>query len=143
VAVLPEPFAMQLETDGTAGIDRASSVIVSWQNPSPAEDAQLSWSVEGDCIWPESGVTPDDGVMTLSPERVRVRPTQRGEECAVRLTLDRESGGEVDPTFVPGSSFRAIQRRAITFVSTPTAEELGNTAEAASAAEEELEAEED
>lgn len=136
VAVLPEPFAMQQETFGAGGIDRSSSVVVSWQNPADDPQAVMNWSVEGDCIWPESGITPDDGVMTLAAERVRVRPTQRGKECAVRLTLDRESAGAVDALFVPGSSFRAIQRRAISFVSIPSAEELGVPAEAASEAEE-------
>ncbi len=142
VALLPEPFAMQLETDAAAGIDRASNVIVSWQDPSPEADATLNWSVEGDCIWTESGITPDDGVMTLTADRVRVRPTQRGKECAVRLTLDREYQGVVDVAFVPGSSFRAIQRRAVSFISTPTPEELGTEAEI-SAVEAELEAEEE
>ncbi|MEY2930410.1 MAG: hypothetical protein RL033_1159 [Pseudomonadota bacterium] len=142
-AVLPDPFAMQLETDGAAGVDRASNVIVSWQDASADASAQLKWSVDGDCIWSDSGVTPDDGVLTLTADRVRVRATQRGKECAVRLTLDRERAGSIDPTFVPGSSFRAIQRRAVSFVSTPTAAELAGPAAAASAAEDESEADED
>jgi hypothetical protein len=71
---------------------------------------------------------------------VRVRPSQRGSECSVRLTLDRVSAGVVDAVFVPGSSFRAIQRRAISFVSVPSAEELGLPAEAAP--EEDLDEEE-
>jgi hypothetical protein len=142
-AVLPEPFAMQLETDGAAGVERGSNVVVSWQDASVEESAQLNWSVDGDCIWSDSGVTPDDGVLTLTADRVRVRSTQRGKECAVRLTLDRERAGSIDPTFVPGSSFRAIQRRAVSFVSTPTAGELAGPAAAANAAEDESEAEED
>jgi hypothetical protein len=142
-AVLPEPFAMQLETDAAGGVDRATNVIVSWQNASADPLAQVTWSVDGDCIWSESGVTPDDGVLTLTADRIRVRSTQRGKECAVQLTLDRESAGEVDPVFVPGSSFRAIQRRAVTFVSTPSVEELGGPAGTASEAEEEAETDEE
>lgn len=131
VAALPAPFAMMQETFGAGGIDRASDVVFSWQNPSDDPEAIMNWSVEGDCIWPESGITPDDGVMTLRAASVRVRPSQRGSECAVRLTLDRVSAGVVDGVFVPGSSFRAIQRRAISFVSVPSSEELGMPAEAA------------
>jgi len=129
-ALLPEPFGMQLETAAGGGINRSTPAIVSWQDPSP-DDAHLDWSVDGDCIWADSGITPDDGVMTLLTDNVQVRPTQVGEECEVRLTLDRVSVGEVDPLFVPGSSFRAIQRRSVTFISTPAAGEK-NGPEAAS-----------
>jgi len=117
-ALLPAPFAMQLESPTAGGVDRSTPVIVGWQDPS-VEDTNLDWSVEGDCIWSDSGVTPDDGVMTLNPEHVRVKSTQAGEECVVRLTLDRSTTNGVDPLFVPGSNFRAVQRRAVTFVSTP------------------------
>jgi hypothetical protein len=117
-ALLPEPFGMRLETASAGGINRSTPAIVSWQDPA-ADDSSLEWSVDGDCIWQDSGITPDDGVMTLQPESVQVRPTQVGEECQVRLTLDRVLRGDVDPLFVPGSSFRAVQRRSLTFVSTP------------------------
>jgi hypothetical protein len=129
VAFLPEPFAMQLETEAFLGIERTTPVVVSWQDPS-VDDSQLEWSVDGDCIWSDSGVTPDDGVMTLQPERVRVRATQAGEECEVRITLDRVGPGDVDPVFVPGSSFRAVQRRAVSFISTPGVGEKGGPAAA-------------
>jgi hypothetical protein len=52
----------------------------------------------------------------------------------VRLTFDRATTSEVDPLFVPGSSFRGVQRRAVTFVSTPgVGEKNGPVAPAASA----------
>jgi hypothetical protein len=124
IAFLPEPFAMQLETNDAIGIERSSPVVVSWQNPA-AEASELEWSVEGDCIWSDSGITPDDGVMTLQPERVRVRGLHQGEECEVRITLDRSGSGDVDNVFIPGSSFRAIQRRAVSFLSTPGVGEKG------------------
>jgi hypothetical protein len=117
-ASLPAPFAMQLESPTSSGVDRSTALIVGWQDPG-AEGTEMEWSVEGDCIWSDSGVTPDDGVMTLAPEHVRVKSTQVGEECRVRLTLDRATQSGVDPLFVPGSHFRAVQRRAVTFVSTP------------------------
>lgn len=133
-ARLPDPFVMQLETPTAGGINRSSALIVSWQDPS-AEDTNMEWSVEGDCIWSDSGVTPDDGVMTLSPEHLKVKSTQEGEECAVRLTFDRATTSDVDPVFVPGSHFRAVQRRAVTFVSTPgVGEKNGPEAPSASVA---------
>jgi hypothetical protein len=128
-APLPEPFGMRLETASAGGINRSTPAIVSWQDPS-LDDASLDWSLDGDCIWPDSGVTPDDGVMTLQTDSVQVRPTHVGEECEVRLTLDRVIQGEVDSLFVPGSSFRAIQRRAVTFVSTPAVGEKNGPAAA-------------
>ena len=128
-ALLPEPFGMRLETAAAGGINRSTPAIVSWQDPSP-DDSRLDWSVEGDCIWPDSGVTPDDGVMTLQTESVQIRPTQVGEECEVRLTLDRVIQGEVDSLFVPGSSLRAIQRRAVTFISKPAVGEKNGPAAA-------------
>jgi hypothetical protein len=135
-ALLPAPFAMQLETNTAGGVDRSTAVIVSWQDPA-VEDTNIDWSVEGDCIWSDSGVTPDDGVMTFGPEHVKVRATQAGEECEVRLTFDRASTSGVDALFVPGSHFRAVQRRAVTFVSTPgVGEKNGPEAPAASAAAE-------
>jgi hypothetical protein len=121
-AVLPEPYALRLETDASEGVNRSTPVIVSWDPPG-AEGESVEWSVDGDCIWADSGITPDDGVLTLQPERVRVRPTQVGEDCSVIVTLDRSVQNEVDPQFIPGSNLRAIQRRSVDFVSTPAAGE--------------------
>src|SRR5262245_42568531 len=42
VAVLPDPFAMQLESNVAGGVDRASSVIVNWLNPSEDDNASLN-----------------------------------------------------------------------------------------------------
>jgi hypothetical protein len=131
-AVLPEPYALRLETDVSEGVNRSTPVIVSWDPPG-LEGETVEWSVDGDCIWADSGVTPDDGVMTLQPEHVRVRPTQVGEECGVTVTLDRSVQNDVDPQFIPGSSMRAIQRRAVDFVSTPAAGEKNGPPLASSA----------
>ncbi len=130
--VLPEPYALRLETDVSGGVNRSTPLIVSWDPPG-AEGDTLEWSVDGDCIWSDSGITPDDGVMTLQSEHVRVRPTQVGEECSVLVTLERSVKTEVDPQFVPGSSLRAIQRRAVDFVSTPAVGEKNGPALSAAA----------
>jgi hypothetical protein len=120
-ARLPEPFSMVLESDATQGITRAVPVIVSWSPP--AAGGTVHWSVEGDCIWSESGDTPDDGSLSLEPENLRVRGTQVGEECEVELLLERSDTGAVDPILVPGSKFRASQLRGVKFVSTPAPDE--------------------
>ncbi len=121
--LMPEPFAMQLSTDASAGIGRGLPILVLWQPPGNARTT-IQWSVEGDCIWSESGITPDDGTMTLNPDSLKVRGTQAGDECEVMLTLDRINVGSVDPVFVPGTTFQTIQRRAVRFISTPAPGEV-------------------
>lgn len=123
-ARLPEPFSMLLENDMSGGISRAVPVIVSWTPPSTG--GSMRWSVEGSCIWSESGDTPDDGSLTLEPENLRVRGTRTGEECTVELRLERSNTGTVDPILVPGSKFRAAQLRGVQFVSTPAPGESGD-----------------
>lgn len=120
-AWLPEPFVAALETDVSAGIARDAGIDVSW---SPAEPGRtLRWTLEGRCLWTESGTTADDGALRLEPELFRVRGARSGEECEVDLRLDREGRGSVDSVWVPGSRFRAIQRRAVRFVSVPARDE--------------------
>ncbi len=122
-AQLPEGFMIALDTDSAAGISRGTPVIVSWTPP--VSGGLIGWEVEGSCIWTESGQTPDDGSLTLAATTFRVRATQIGEDCEVQVTLDRQNDGVVDGVLIPGSRFRAIQRRRLSFASTPAAAELG------------------
>jgi hypothetical protein len=116
-AWLPEPFVTALETDARAGIPRDAGIDVSW-SPVVA-GATLSWTLAGRCLWTQSGSTADDGAFRLEPEFFRVRGARSGEACDVELRLDREGTGSVDSPWIPGSRFRAIQRRAVRFVSVP------------------------
>jgi hypothetical protein len=128
-AELPEPFTMQIDNVTSEGIDRSTPLLVHWNGAAdPNLVPPITWSVDGGCIWPDSGTMPDDGVTTLGVEHLQVRPTRRGEECEVELSLDRERQGDVDPVFVPGSSFRATQHRAVTFASIAGAGEPGGYA---------------
>jgi hypothetical protein len=125
-AELPEPFLTTLVTDASDGIARGSDVVVSWTPSMPGAD--LGWEVEGRCLWTRSGTTADDGSLTLGPESFEVRATRIGEECDVAITLDRTRERPVDPAWIPGSTFRAVQRRAVSFISTPAPSELGEPA---------------
>jgi hypothetical protein len=128
-ADLPPPFALQIDNVTRDGIDRSTPLLVHWDSAGdPNLVPPIQWSVDGSCIWPASGSMPDDGATTLAVEHLQVRPTLRGAECEVELALDRENQGDVDPVFVPGSSFRATQHRAVTFTSIPGAGEPGGYA---------------
>jgi hypothetical protein len=124
IASMPEPFMMSLDSDDTVGIDRGSPVSISWDPPTAG--GQITWSIDGRCIWSESGVTPDDGSFTLSAETFRVRGTRIGQDCEVVVTLERTNVGDVDSILVPGSKFVAAQRRGVKFVSTASPEEGGS-----------------
>jgi hypothetical protein len=115
---------MSLDSDDTVGIDRGSPVSISWDPPTAG--GQITWSIDGRCIWSESGVTPDDGSFTLSAETFRVRGTRIGQDCEVVVTLERTNVGDVDSILVPGSKFVAAQRRGVKFVSTASPEEGGS-----------------
>jgi hypothetical protein len=120
-ALLPEPFLLELATDGSAGIARSAPVTVAWSPP--VDGGTVTWTVEGRCLWSASGAAPDDGVLTLGPESFRVRGSRTGDDCEVTLGIQRANAGEVDGIWVPGSRFRAVQERAVVFSSTPASEE--------------------
>lgn len=126
---LPVPFGMQLTTDAAEGIPRGTPVTVRWDAP-PASVASTAvyWSVEGSCIWSESGETPDDGSFTLDPEAIEVRRTRAGEDCLLTVALERRGAGDVDPVFLRTSEFQTLQRRSVRFTSTPAPDETGAAA---------------
>jgi hypothetical protein len=108
-------------------------VVVSWTPSVPGSD--LRWTVEGPCLWAHYGSTLDDGSLTLGAESFEVRPLRVGEDCDVDITLDRARERAVDPDWIPGSTFRAVQRRAVRFVSTSQPSERGEPASRAETAE--------
>lgn len=121
-AMLPEPFTPQIENADSRGIDRGTPLEVTWAPSLASSDADaivpIAWSIDGPCIWPESGFTPDIGEVMLDPAHFVVRPQHAGETCEVQLSLERQNQGEVDPVFVPSSNFRALQTRSVSFTST-------------------------
>ncbi len=121
-AALPAPFTAQIENADSRGSDRATPLEVTWAPPLATSDSDpvppITWSIDGSCIWPDSGSAPDLGEMVLDPAHFVVRPEHAGEDCEVQLSLERQNQGEVDPVFVPSSNFRALQTRSIRFTST-------------------------
>lgn len=123
VALLPEPYALTfVDIDEDDSVQRGNDIAIEWSNEDPGD---MYWSIEGSCIWTESGTTSDDKEFTISAEKIRVQSTDEGEDCDVTVTLERINAGDTDPKFEEGGSFEAIQRRAIQFVSTPADDETG------------------
>lgn len=119
-AELPAPFEAELEDPDADAISRDEDVAVVWDNET---SGTMKWTVEGDCIETESGTTSDDGTLVIEAEDIEVWDLDAGESCEVTITLDRVEEGDVDPTFEEGGKFVAIQRRTVTFTSTPGEDE--------------------
>lgn len=119
---LPDPFTPSFEDiDRGDEVERGTRVDVLWDNDA---SGQMSWSVEGDCVWSESGTVDDDGSLSLADDDIRVQSLNEGEDCEVTITLERRSKGTTDAAF-GGGKFEAVQRRTLTFVSTPSEDEGG------------------
>lgn len=123
---LPPPFNVRWPEGSVTvpTIDRSESVTILWSPPGPASNSTLAWEVAGDCIWTENGSTRDDGELTLPLDAVRVRGTRVGEACEVQVRLDRRAAGQPSANWGPGSSLEALQSRALTLLSVPSAAEL-------------------
>lgn len=114
VVALPAPF--QLEMGTTEASRAADDVAFSWDPPGSGE---LHWDVEGDCVWMEFGVTPDDGSHDIPREDMRSHQNDQAESCPVELTVERVRSGSIDPAFTEGGAAVAYQRRLQSFTSTP------------------------
>lgn len=119
-ARLPAPFDADLEDPDENKIERGNDVFIVWD---PDANGDMKWSLEGDCIKLQSGSTNDDGSLTIDSDDVEVWQSNVGESCKVTVTLDRVKKGTTDAEFEEGGEFRAIQRRTVTFTSTPADDE--------------------
>ncbi len=114
VVRLPQPFDVAM---GSTSASRATDeVVFSWDGTSSAD---LEWEVDGDCLFVESGSTPDDGNHSLGSQDVRALGTKAEESCTASLTLERRASGTLDPAFVEGGRILGIQSRESSFTSTP------------------------
>lgn len=112
---LPAGFKLEVDEDI---VERDEVVTVSWA-PKGTSSTQIEWSVNGDCIFLDTGKTADDGSFTLSSSQIDVKPSAEDETCDITVTVDRVSTGSVDSAFGEGGEFKAIQRRTVTFTSVP------------------------
>lgn len=114
---LPKPFSVSIEgLEEDDEIPRGTDVTISWSNE---DGGDVNWSIEGDCIWSESGRTTDDMEFTIPAEDIRVLGSAEGDSCTVQIIIERTREGVVDSAFGEGGEFWGIQRRGFEFTSTP------------------------
>ena len=120
--VLPEQFTLRLANlEEGAPIQRGTPIDIQWDPPAAGD---VSWEVDGNCLWSSSGKTRDSGAFKIPANEIEVTGTDEGETCEVTITIDRTNEGTVDPIFnKEGGSIRATQRRTIRFTSTPAPDE--------------------
>lgn len=115
-AKMPAPFEAELDDADVDSYARGEDVSIVWDNEA---SGSMQWHVDGDCVQIASGSTDDDGTLTIDGGEIEVWESDAGENCEVTVTLERQRQGSVDPTFEEGGDFRAIQRRTVSFLSTP------------------------
>jgi hypothetical protein len=124
---LPDPYVVD-GVDSTTEISRADGTLeVTW-DASDADDTH-TWTVTGeDCLFQTDGNASTDGKLTLRGDDFNATPSAEDPEateaestCEATLCIDRKLTGSLDPAFAEeeGGEIRAIQRRCVTFISTP------------------------
>ncbi len=114
VVTLPAPFDLEV---GVSKASRADDdVEYSWD---PADDGDIDWEYEGDCVKTRRGSTPDDGEHVIAAGSIGTFDSDKDESCTVKLTLSREQRGTIDPAFTEGGSIVAKHVRSDTFTSNP------------------------
>ena len=119
-ATLPAPFEAELEDPDEDEIQRGTDVKIVWDNEG---SGSMKWYVQGDCVKPDNGSADDDGSLSIAAKDIDVWESDKGESCEVKVILDRVSQGETDSEMGEGGKFLAIQRREVTFTSTPADDE--------------------
>lgn len=115
-ATLPEGFTLA-GIDLTTPVSRAETATVTW-DPSGTGDT-MSWELDGDCLFPESGTMGDTGSLDLTASNYDVVTGDEEETCPATLVIERRRSGTLDPAFGEGGGVVAIQRRTIAFDSAP------------------------
>jgi hypothetical protein len=114
VVTLPAPFELVMAS--TQASRATDAVGFNW---TPPDSGELHWDLEGDCVWTEEGVTPDDGSHSLNLDQVRAHASDETESCSVQLTVQRSRSGSIDAAFTEGGENIAYQARAQLFTSMP------------------------
>jgi hypothetical protein len=113
---LPAPFEITAPESGAA-VSRAEGVVVTWE-PSGADDS-MAYRLNGDCIFLESGDVADSGSLDLGPSDFDPHSGDEETTCSAELCIDRTRRGSLDPAYGEGGRIEAVQRRCVTFSSTP------------------------
>lgn len=109
---LPDPFELEGIPDS---VSRAEEIEVTW---SPTSDDE-EWELDGDCMFPNGSDVDESGTLSLSANDYDLHDDEDEETCEATLCVERTRRGEVDPAFGEGGVFVAIQRRCVSFTSTP------------------------
>ncbi len=115
-ATLPDGFTFGGISSGDE-VSRSDSVTVTW-DPSGTDD-DMSWSLDGDCLWEEDGEMGDSGALDLTASIYDVQMDDEETTCAATLTIERRRAGHLDSAYGEGGGVMAIQRRSISFMSAP------------------------
>jgi hypothetical protein len=115
-ATLPAGFTLA-GIDSGEEISRAGAAEVTWDPSGTGDD--MTWSLDGDCLWEQSGTMGDTGSMDITASNYDVQLNEEDTTCEATLTIDRLRDGSLDPHFGEGGDVVAIQRRSITFQSAP------------------------
>ncbi|HET9959598.1 MAG TPA: hypothetical protein VFQ61_34135 [Polyangiaceae bacterium] len=111
---LPAPFDLTL---GSSEVSRKDDVLdFTWDK---AGGPDMEWHADGDCIFPESDTTADDGEASIGAGKLDATSSKENESCEVTLSLTRTAKGTADPAFTEGGAVKALQVRSETFQSLP------------------------
>jgi hypothetical protein len=101
-----------------ASVSRNVAFGVNWTGVSTD---RMRWSADGACIEAASGtIAGDPGSVTMPAGTFRKRAgTNIDDSCEVKVTVEREREGELDPAFGEGGTITGVQRRSVMFTSTP------------------------
>ncbi len=116
---MPEAFDLAGVTSKTI-VSRSKSVTVTWTKAkAPKSDDEMSYKVDGDCLFMKTGSVDDVGALLLDSGKVDATSSGAKETCLVKLCVDRLRHGTRDAKFTEGGKVRAIQHRCIEFQSAP------------------------
>jgi hypothetical protein len=115
-ATLPDGFTIGGISSGEE-VSRGDGVTVTW-DPNGTDD-DMSWSLDGDCLFREDGEMGDSGELDLTASNYDLHPDDEETTCEATLTIERSRPGHLDPAYGEGGGVLAIQRRSISFMSAP------------------------
>jgi len=115
---IPQPFTLSLsKLKAGSSIPRGGDVAIEWD---PAGSGEVSWELDGDCVFYSWGSTEDDGAFSIPSDEIDTAGIDEGETCEVTITVERVQRGSVDPIFAKeGGTIRATQQRTVAFESSP------------------------